>query len=382
MRECPTYTFFGKEFGRYPQQYLFYYLIGKINNIDLCTFCNNCSFECPVGIDIAKMNSLAKGKAHSPFARWKTRLLGNAELLANLTRATLPVADSIFKNDLFKLLTEQTAGIHRKRQLPVYDRAKLNKVTEKGNAEKTLIYYAGCWSSFFEHEVYNATLKFFDLLGYQLIIAANKCCGLPLIASGEIDAAKNKANLLVERLLELDGELDIITTCPSCAIALKKDYVDLGIKGAEKLSGRVYDVLQYILELEEIKSGYLKFSGSDARLAYHLPCHQRVQGLDHVAVDTLRLIPGLSVEDVNRGCCGISGAWGQKKQFYDYSMVIGGKVFKEIDKEKYSAITTECGTCKLQLVHGTGMETVHPITLLADLAYLDRERQVGMVTVK
>jgi len=54
-------------------------------------------------------------------------------------------------------------------------------------------------------------------------------------------------------------------------------------------------------------------------------------------------------------------------------MMIGGEVFDAIDEKKYSAITTECGTCKLQMVHGTGMETIHPITLLADLAYLDRE---------
>lgn len=373
MRECPTYKFFGKQYGRYPQQYLFYYLIGKLSNIDLCSFCNNCSYECPVGIDVAKMNSLAKGRAHNRLSRLKTRLLGNAELLAGSTKLMHPLSEPLFANDHFKVLLDKTVGIHRNRQLPVYDKIRKREHKSQQGKAKTLIYYAGCWASFFEHEVYNATVKFFECLGYELIIAANKCCGLPLIASGEITAAKKKANALVPKLLELDQETDIITSCPSCSLALKKDYRDLGIDGADKLESRVYDVLEYILSLEEVKGGEVKFRDCDEKLAYHLPCHQRVQDLGHVAIEVLKLIPGLSVEDVDRGCCGISGAWGQKKQFYDYSMVTGNEVFEPINENGFTAVATECGTCKLQMVHGTGLKTLHPILLLADHVKLAEE---------
>ena len=374
---CPNYKFFGKSLGRYPQQYLFLHLIGKIDNIDLCSYCNNCSFDCPVGIDLAKMNSLAKGIAHSPLERVQNKLMGNPEMLANLTKATLPFAQHLSKNRIVKLLTEKTIGIHRDRPLPLYDKVKMvapKKQREIQN-KKPLIYYPGCWANFFEHDVYNATQKLFGLIGYQLIIPTTKCCGLPLIASGEIESARKKANRVVRQLSKTYPEADIITTCPSCSLALKKDYVDLGIPNAEALAKRVYDVQEYIFNLEEVRTGQLKFKKSSATIGYHLPCHQRVQNLSQAATNALTLIPGLSVTEIDRGCCGISGTFGQKKKNYDYSMETGREMFNAIEEKDDAMICTECGPCKMQIVHGTQKKTVHPITLLADRAYLAKQKE-------
>ena len=369
---CPNYKFFGKSLGRYPQQYLFLFLIGKIDNIDLCSYCNNCSFDCPVGIDLAKMNSLAKGIAHSPLKRAQNRLLGNPEMLAYLTKAVLPFARHLSKNRVVKLVAEKTIGIHRDRPLPVYDKIKivdLKNQKEKHN-KKPLIYYPGCWANFFEHDVYNATQKLFGLINYQLIVPTTKCCGLPLIASGEIESARKKADMVANQMSKIYPNADIITTCPSCSLALKKDYVDLAIPGAEALSKRVYDVQEYIFNLEEIKTGRLKFKRSNATIGYHLPCHQRVQNLNQAAMNILELIPGLSVSEIDRGCCGISGTFGQKKKTYHYSMETGREMFNDIEEKDYTMICTECGPCKMQIVHGSQKKTVHPITLLANLAYL------------
>ncbi|MGD2038830.1 MAG: anaerobic glycerol-3-phosphate dehydrogenase subunit C, partial [Desulfobacterales bacterium] len=370
---CPNYKFFGQSLDRYPQQYLFLFLIGKIDNIDLCSYCKNCSFDCPVGIDLAKMNSLAKGMAQSPIKRIQNRLVGNPEMLAKLTKAALPIAEHLTKNKIVKRVAEKTIGIHRDRPLLVYDRVKIIDAENRKDMQtpKPLIYYPGCWANFFEHEVYNATQKLFGLIDYTLIIPTTKCCGLPLIASGEIESAKKKANMIVKQLSHTDQSVDIITTCPSCSLALKKDYVDLGIPDAEALSKRVYDVQEYILNLEEIKTGRLKFKRSNAIIGYHLPCHQRVQHLNQAAINALRQIPGISVTEIDRGCCGISGTFGQKKKTYDYSMQTGRQLFDAIEENDYTMICTECGPCKMQIVHGTRQKAVHPITLLADLACLD-----------
>jgi glycerol-3-phosphate dehydrogenase subunit C len=326
-----------------------------------------------VGIDLAKMNSLAKGMAHSPLERVQNRLIGNPEMLANLTKAALPFARYLSKNRIVKLLTEKTIGIHRDRPLPVYDKVKM--MDPKGQMEKQykkpLIYYPGCWANFFEHDVYNATQKVFGLIDYPLIIPTTKCCGLPLIASGEIESARKKANVVVKQLSETYPDAEIITTCPSCSLALKKDFVDLSIPGAEALSKRVYDVQEYIFNLAEVKTGRLKFKGSNATIGYHLPCHQRVQNLNQAAMNALTLIPGLSVTEIDRGCCGISGTFGQKKKTYHYSMETGREMFDAIEEKDDTMICTECGPCKMQIVHGTQKKTVHPITLLADLAYLN-----------
>jgi glycerol-3-phosphate dehydrogenase subunit C len=193
---------------------------------------------------------------------------------------------------------------------------------------------------------------------------------LPLIASGEIEAAKKKARDIVEQLIVTHPAADIVTTCPSCSLAIKKDYVDLGIPGAEKLVKRVHDVQEYILNLEALKTGRLKFKKFNATIGYHLPCHQRVQNLGQTALNMLKLVPELSVTPIDRGCCGISGTFGQKKKFYHYSMETGREMFRAIAAKDYTMICTECGPCKMQIVHGTHHKTVHPITIMAELAYL------------
>lgn len=376
IRGCPNYQFFGKSSGRYPQQYLFLYLLGKTHDIDLCSYCNNCSFDCPVGIDLAKMFALAKGKGHSALDKFKNRLMGNPELLANFSKAALPLAEKLARNRAVKVAAEKSLGIHRERPLPVYDKIQVLNPRNPADSsfQKTLIYYPGCWANFFEHDIYNATLKLFDLLGYRLIIPTTTCCGLPLIASGEIACAKKKAIKIVQQLSAADPKADIITTCPSCSLAIKKDYIHLDLPGAENLSKRVFDAQEYLFSVEPIKSGRLKFKRYDAHIGYHLPCHQRVQDIEDNCINALKYIPGLSVEKINRGCCGISGTFGQKKIYYQYSMETGRELFHAIDEHDYTMICTECGPCKMQIVHGTQKKTVHPITILADCAYLNKPK--------
>jgi len=370
---CPNYKFFGKALGIYPQQYLFLFLIGKTNDLELCSYCNNCSFDCPVGIDLANMNSLAKGMSHSRLDRFKNRLIGNPPMLANLTKVASPIAESMAKNKIVKLATEKTIGIHRNRPLPVYDKVKMLSPIRRtaSQKKKTLTYYPGCWANFFEHDVFNATLKLFHLIDYEIQVPSTQCCGLPLIASGEIESAKKKARIVVKHLNDSHPDADIIMTCPSCSLAIKKDYIDLGITGAEALSKRVYDVQEYILNLSEIATGQLQFRALHTTIGYHLPCHQRVQDLNQTAMKVLKLIPGLSVTAVDRGCCGISGTFGQKKQYYQYAMETGREMFDAIAEQDPAMMCTECGPCKMQIVHGTQKKTMHPITLLAELAYLN-----------
>jgi glycerol-3-phosphate dehydrogenase subunit C len=80
------------------------------------------------------------------------------------------------------------------------------------------------------------------------------------------------------------------------------------------------------------------------------------------------LIPGGKVKEFSDGCCGLVGTFGMKKKNFNLSMTIGKRLFKEIAHSGMDGISTSCGTCKLQILQGTGKETIHPIPLLA-LAY-------------
>jgi glycerol-3-phosphate dehydrogenase subunit C len=78
----------------------------------------------------------------------------------------------------------------------------------------------------------------------------------------------------------------------------------------------------------------------------------------------LSLVPNVVVENADAGCCGISGNYGFKEDKYEISMQVGQELFRRIKESSADTVVSDCGTCRLQLEHGTGFKTVHPIEIL------------------
>jgi len=79
----------------------------------------------------------------------------------------------------------------------------------------------------------------------------------------------------------------------------------------------------------------------------------------------LRLIPGVQLEEVDEGCCGISGTFGVKVEKYDLSMKIGSRLFAAVKAAGTDAVLADCETCRMQVEHGAGAHSAHPIDILA-----------------
>jgi glycerol-3-phosphate dehydrogenase subunit C len=101
------------------------------------------------------------------------------------------------------------------------------------------------------------------------------------------------------------------------------------------------------------------------RLLYHAPCHLKSHGIGYPAMRLLRLIPGVTLEEVDEGCCGISGTYGVKVEKYDLSMKIGSRLFAAVKAAGSDAVLADCETCRMQVEHGTGATSAHPIEILA-----------------
>jgi glycerol-3-phosphate dehydrogenase subunit C len=78
----------------------------------------------------------------------------------------------------------------------------------------------------------------------------------------------------------------------------------------------------------------------------------------------LRQLPGIEIEDLNAGCCGMSGTYGFKAEKYAISMKVGGDLFDKVRFVSPQAVVTECATCQMQIEHGTGVKAVHPADVL------------------
>ena len=71
---------------------------------------------------------------------------------------------------------------------------------------------------------------------------------------------------------------------------------------------------------------------------------------------------------VNAGCCGMAGAFGYEKEYYDVSMKIGeSALFPAVNaKDNDWEVATTGVSCRQQIEHGTGRRARHLAEVLRD----------------
>jgi glycerol-3-phosphate dehydrogenase subunit C len=270
---------------------------------------------------------------------------------------------------------ERTLGISRVAPLPAYypklkssvvKRKKEDVEVKPGSPCKQVVYFPGCFVTYNDALTGQAVIKVLEHNGYEVIVPAFHCCGVPLQANGYFRESREniKKNLALLKPY-LQEDLPVITSCTSCGLALKEEYPKAGTKEAKRIGQQTYDLFEFLWERHERGELREEFREVRASLGYHAPCHLKAQGIGTPSVRLLRLIPGVSVNDLDEGCCGLSGSYGFKQEKYDMSMQIGNPLFDRVQHGvmdgEFEIMTTECGGCQVQIKHGSGVETKHPV---------------------
>jgi glycerol-3-phosphate dehydrogenase subunit C len=368
--------FLGPESERYRDQHETTVTAG----LDLCSGCKLCEVTCPSQVSIQEYIRRAQNKG----AREKGRtlrdwLLGHTRLLSRFGSLTAPLANFGNRNPLFRLLMERVVGIHRRRPLPKYQwltfeswfkrhRPPHPDPPPQGGREirRTVAYFYGCWVDFNERRLGQQVVAVLERNGIEVMVPRQQCCGIPAVVNSNTDLARKYGVENVRRLSQLPEGVDIIASSTSCGLMLKHDYAHLlEIPGAEAVGSRVYDVCEYLWMLHEAGELDIDFQPVDTRVLYHAPCHLKSHGIGYPAMRLLRLIPGVRVEEVDEGCCGISGTYGVKVEKYDLSMKIGSRLFEAVKAAGSDSVLADCETCRMQVEHGAGSRSAHPIDILA-----------------
>ena len=85
------------------------------------------------------------------------------------------------------------------------------------------------------------------------------------------------------------------------------------------------DLGEFLIELR--KAGQFKEdfrSTPDGNVAYHAPCHLRMQNVGFRGRDLMRRIPGVKPQLVAE-CCGHDGTWAMKKEYFDLALKNGAE---------------------------------------------------------
>jgi len=164
-----------------------------------------------------------------------------------------------------------------------------------------------------------------------------------------------------------EADCDVVTACTSCALVLKRDYPRLlGSREAETVSRRTYDIMEYLAMLGANNALNTDFQSVARSILYHAPCHLKVLGRQLIdgRLELMGLIPGLTVSQVDRGCCGMGGTFGVKRGNYARSMTMGRSLFEEVRRLAPDLVATECPGCELQIEQGAGAAVTHPILIM------------------
>ncbi len=232
---------------------------------------------------------------------------------------------------------------------------------------KRVAYFAGCFARFHDPEGEAAgTVKVLEANGVEVVVPEQHCCGIALITMGAERSVRADAERNLKILLPLiDRGFTVVTSAPSCGLALIEDYPRvLGTADAQRLADHTIDVHQYLWKLYERGELRTDFKPVPISVVYHNACHSVAQGISEEPIRLLKLVPGVDVRPIEDSCCGIAGTYGMKAENYDRAQEIGDRLFKEIDRTKAQAILTGCGTCNIQIANGVKREVIHTMAIL------------------
>jgi Fe-S oxidoreductase len=133
----------------------------------------------------------------------------------------------------------------------------------------------------------------------------------------------------------------------------------------QKVKQHIFDPFEYLVHRH--KAGLLntEFKQPLGTVAWHVPCHQRVQNIGPKTKDVLALVPGTDIQAIER-CSGHDGTYGVRAGTYEKSQKIVRPVVNRVQKTEADYLVSDCPMAAtqiadhLELKHG---ET-NPLTLL------------------
>ncbi len=347
--------------------------------VDLCVHCHQCRLECPANVDIPKLMAEAKGQyVATNGLSMGDRLLARIDQLAALGSLASPLANWSVSNRQARWLIERMLGVAQGRKLPLFAKRSFLRMAQRRRLTRPdrrpgqkVLFFVDIYANWFDVQLAEAFIEVLQHNGVRVYVHPNQHpSGMHLVAMGVLDRARRLASRNVQLLSEAVRQgYTIVTTEPSAALCLKHEYPSLlDTDDARLVAENVREASTYLWRLHQTGKLELDLQPINATVGYHLPCHLRALEVGSPGENLLRLVPGLTVRRIEKGCSGMAGLYGLRQENYRASLRTGWGLISALRSTSVQAGTTECTACKMQMEQGTTKPTLHPIKLLA-LAY-------------
>jgi len=345
--------------------------------VDLCYSCQLCYPHCPYtpphrwAVDFPRLMLDARiERARREGIRLRERVLGNPELLGRLGSSLPALTNWATTNRAVRWGMEKALGVSRHRHLPRYGRRfsrwfRRQVAPPRAGRNGSVALFYTTPVEFTGAEVGRAAV---DVLWHNDVAVScppQVCCGMPALDAGDVAGATRRARRNIAALAPVVAAGgDIVVPGPTCSRMLRREYPTLVPGDAtEQVARRVYDLSEYLMKLHAEGRLARDFQVGMGRVAYHAPCHLRVQEIGFKSRDLLRLLPGTTVETYER-CTGMDGTWGLKREYFHASLEVAGPLVRELDECPSDVVVSDCPLAALQLEQMRGQRVHHPIEVL------------------
>ncbi len=361
--------------------------------VDQCYLCDLCFMtKCPYvpphewNVDFPHLMLRAKAvKFRKGEVRFRDKLLTSTDAIGKL--AAIPVVaqtvNAANRNGAARGLMQSVLGVDKRRELPPYAPAKFRSKARVASdwpvrdGERTpgkVAIFSTCYVNYNEPGIGHDLVAILSHNEIPTVLAEQEgCCGMPKLELGDLDGVDRLKRRNIPALAKLASEgYAILAAVPSCALMFKQELPLLypGEADVAKVADAMFDPFEYFMLRK--RDGLLKtdFKRSLGKVAYHIPCHSRVQNLGQKTRETLQLVPDTEVTTIER-CAGHDGTWGVKEEYFEHSMKIGRPVFRQMAQVEPAFISSDCPIAGRHIQQGIRdggtileAERAHPLTLL------------------
>ncbi len=349
------------------------------HSLDYCSSCGTCTLVCPQGVQIAELNSQARAVMKAEHMPIRDRLIGQTVLMGKVMTPVAPLARAVLNNKPLRKVMQAVVGVHADAPMPPAQSQSFegwfNKRPKPDGPfpRGAVVFFHGCAGNYFEVETSKKSVEVLEHLGYEVLVPKHGCCGLAQQSNGLFDSATKSVLKLCDDLRSAGPSsgsgtgLPIVSASGSCTGMLKHEAHEIMGVEDERLHDvgvRTRDIMEFLLDLYDAGELPTDFAPIEMTVPYHAPCQLKSQGMGKPALEVLKLIPGLTVVDSNKTCCGIAGTYGLKKEKYEVAQAVGKPLFDMVKETNPDLALCDTETCRWQIEQSSGVRTEHPIAMI------------------
>ena len=351
---------------------------GKV--VEHCYLCDLCYMtKCPYvpphewNVDFPHLMLRAKAvNFKQGRTKWRDRALTSTQAVGSL--AGIPVVaqtvNAANKSRPLRKLLEKTVGIHADAPLPEFHSKSLRSrvknrqpgaatVAAAGRTTGKIALFVTCYCNRNTPRVAEDLIAVFEHNGIPVSLADKEaCCGMPKLELGDLDAVEQAKNVNIPQLLTLvEQGWDIVAPIPSCVLMFKQELPLMfpEDEDVERVRQAFYDPFEYLMLRHREGKLNTEFKHSLGKVAYHAPCHQRVQNIGLKTRDVLALVPDTEIDVIER-CSGHDGTYAVKAESHEVSMKICRPVVNKVRQADAAHYVSDCPMAGAQIQHGLGEE--------------------------